>query len=104
MAWCACRCKPKAFQKCKFCAALRDGLLTEGPASSSSQIEERVRTLETLVENLQQAQSSSATLVENLEQQLVQALQRVAELEATVGNRQQWNEQWGHTRQQWGEN
>ena len=35
---------------------------------------------------------------------LVQALQRVAELEATVGNRQQWNEQWGNTWQQWGEN
>ena len=66
----------------------------EGPASFSSQIEERVRALEALVENLQQAQSSSATLVENLEQQLVQALQRVAELEATVENWQQWNEQW----------
>ena len=89
---------------CKFCADVRDGLLTEGPASSSSQIEERVRALEALVEDLQQAQSSSATLVENLEQQLVRALQRVAELEASVGNRQQWNEQWGNTWQQWGEN
>ena len=35
---------------------------------------------------------------------LVQALQRVAELEATVGNRQQWNEQWENTWQQSGEN
>ena len=117
---------PEGFQMCKFCADVRDNLLTEGPAStsaarrdvrdarppppprssSSSQLEERVRTLETLVEDLQQAISSRcpspfeervrmlATLVKNLEQKLVQALQRVAELEATVENWQQWPQQW----------
>ena len=63
---------PKGQQMCKFCADVRDGPLTEGPASSSPQIEERVRALEALVENLQQAQSSSATLVENILQQLVE--------------------------------
>ena len=83
----------------------RDRLLTEGPASSSSQIEERVRALEALVENLQQAQSSSATLVENLEQQLARAWQRVAELEARMGSSGGENTwQWGNTWQQWGEN
>ena len=85
---------------CKFCADVRDSLLTDSPASTSaarrdvcdvppppppasssaSQLEERVHTLETLVENLHQSLSSSAqvenrvrtleTLVENLQQAL----------------------------------
>ena len=88
----------KGMQMCAFCAEVRDDVGDARPpppprSSSSSQIEERVRTLETAVETLQQALSTSATLVENLEQQLEQALQRVAELEAAVGDLQQWNEQ-----------
>ena len=46
--------------------------------------------LEAQVETLEQAQRSSATLVEDLQRQLEEALRRVADLEATVGHRQQW--------------
>ena len=71
-----------------------------GPSSSSqSQLEQRVGTVETLAQRLEQ--SLSQVLEENidlreavgsLQQELEQALQRVEELEATVENWQQWQE------------
>ena len=125
---------------CAFCAAHRDGPTgsargsataqhlpaphsvlhlnlardLHGPSSSSqrppSQLEQRVGTLETLAQRLQQSLSQALqenidlseavgrlqTLVENVQQELGQALQRVEELEATVENwqQEQWQENW----------
>ena len=98
---------------CAFCAQVREQCrigLDDRSSSSSSQLEQRVGTLETLAQRLEQSLSQALqknidlseavgrlqTLVENVQQELGQALQRVEELEATVENwqQEQWQENW----------